>query len=61
MRRVGAHARDRDEVLQLRALGVAELAARGRAAAAFAAFVPIAYLGISLTNGYTLAAGPAGM
>ena len=32
-----------------------------RAAAAFAAFVPIAYLGISLTNGYTLAAGPAGM
>ena len=31
-----------------------------RAAAAFAAFVPLAFLGISLTNGYTLLAGPRG-
>jgi len=31
-----------------------------RAAAAFAAFVALAYLGISLTNGYTLLAGPRG-
>ncbi len=31
-----------------------------RAAAVFAAFVPLAYLGISLTNGYTLLAGPRG-
>ena len=29
-----------------------------RAAAAFAAFVPLAFLGIALTNGYTLLAGP---
>jgi hypothetical protein len=29
-----------------------------RAAAVFAAFVPLAFLGISLTNGYTLLAGP---
>jgi hypothetical protein len=31
-----------------------------RAAAVFAAFIPLAYLGISLTNGYTLLAGPRG-
>ena len=31
-----------------------------RAAAAFAAFVSLAYLGISLTNGYTMLAGPRG-
>jgi len=31
-----------------------------RAAAALAAFVPLAFLGISLTNGYTLLAGPRG-
>ena len=31
-----------------------------RAAAAFAAFVPLAFLAISLTNGYTLLAGPRG-
>ena len=29
-----------------------------RAAAVFAAFVPLAFLGIALTNGYTLLAGP---
>jgi hypothetical protein len=31
-----------------------------RAAAVLAAFVPLAFLGISLTNGYTLLAGPRG-
>ncbi len=31
---------------------------RRRAAAVFAAFVPLAFLGISLTNGYTLLGGP---
>lgn len=31
---------------------------RRRAAAVFAAFVPLAYLGIALTNGYTLLAAP---
>jgi hypothetical protein len=31
-----------------------------RAAAVFAAFVPLAFLGISLTSGYTLLAGPRG-
>jgi hypothetical protein len=31
-----------------------------RAAAALAAFVPLAFLGISLTSGYTLLAGPRG-
>ena len=41
------------------ALILAALACLGRrrAAAAFAAFVPLAYLGISLTGGYTLLAG----
>jgi hypothetical protein len=33
---------------------------RRRAAAVFAAFVPLAFLGISLTSGYTLLAGPRG-
>jgi hypothetical protein len=44
------------------ALILAALACLGwrRAAAVFAAFVPLAYLGISLTNGYTLLAGPRG-
>ena len=47
----------------LPALILAALACLGwrRAAAAFAAFVPLAYLGISLANGYTLLAGPAVM
>jgi hypothetical protein len=31
-----------------------------RAAAVFAAFVPLAYLGVSLTSGYSLLAGPRG-
>ena len=31
-----------------------------RAAAVFAAFVPLAFLGVSLTSGYTLLAGPRG-
>jgi hypothetical protein len=31
-----------------------------RAAAVFAAFIPLAFLGISLTSGYTLLAGPRG-
>jgi hypothetical protein len=46
----------------LPALILAALACLGwrRAAAVFAAFVPLAYLGISLTNGYTLLAGPRG-
>jgi hypothetical protein len=46
----------------LPALILAALACLGwrRAAAAFAAFVALAYLGISLTNGYTLLAGPRG-
>ena len=44
----------------LPALILAALACLGwrRAAAAFAAFVPLAFLGISLTNGYTLLAAP---
>jgi hypothetical protein len=44
------------------ALILAALACLGwrRAAAVFAAFVPLAYLGIALTNGYTLLAGPRG-
>jgi hypothetical protein len=44
----------------LPALILAALACLGwrRAAAAFAAFIPLAYLGISLTRGYTLLAGP---
>jgi hypothetical protein len=44
------------------ALILAALACLGwrRAAAVFAAFVPLAYLGISLTSGYTLLAGPRG-
>ena len=33
---------------------------RRRAAAVFAAFVPLAFLGVSLTSGYTLLAGPRG-
>ena len=46
----------------LPALILAALACLGwrRAAAICAAFVPLAYLGISLTNGYTLLAGPRG-
>jgi len=46
----------------LPALILAVLACLGwrRAAAVCAAFVPLAYLGISLTNGYTLLAGPRG-
>jgi hypothetical protein len=46
----------------LPALILAALACLGwrRAAAAFAAFVALAYLGISLTSGYTLLAGPRG-
>jgi hypothetical protein len=46
----------------LPALILAALACLGRrrAAAVFAAFVPLAYLGISLANGYTLLAGPRG-
>jgi hypothetical protein len=39
-------------------LAVLACLGRRRAAAAFAAFVPLAYLGISLTNGYTLLGGP---
>ena len=31
-----------------------------RTAALFAAFIPLAYLGIALTNGYTILAGPRG-
>jgi hypothetical protein len=46
----------------LPALILAALACLGwrRAAAAFAAFVPLAYLGISLTSGYALLADPRG-
>jgi len=46
----------------LPALILAVLACLGwrRAAAVCAAFVPLAYLGISLTSGYTLLAGPRG-
>jgi hypothetical protein len=46
----------------LPALILAALACLGwrRAAAVVAAFVPLAILGISLTNGYTLLAGPRG-
>jgi len=46
----------------LPALILAVLACLGwrRAGAVFAAFVPLAYLGISLTSGYTLLAGPRG-
>ena len=47
----------------LPALILAALACLGwrRAAAAFARFVPLAYLGISLANGYTLSQAPAVM
>jgi hypothetical protein len=44
------------------ALALAGLVCLGwrRAAAAFAAFIPVTYLGIALTSGFTLLAGPRG-